>query len=404
MIKNINLFIPPKITNTISLVLVILAIAYIAMKSIFLDADTVDFQFIWLAGHMWLNDLNPYSEEFKNLGHQLFVGTNQPEFWFYPPNWWIVSELSALVPYNISGKLWRVFSALLILLGSALVIKNYYPNKSAIQPLRASIFIFYVCVMFGTAIALSLGQTSAIIYFGVACFISSYLNGNKALMVVAITIVMLKPHIGIIICAFLLTSPKWIPSIVWAAAISILISIPALRLAGLESFISQFLGQLHSHGLHPFNTPAATTGLRNLLSAFIGWETSVVSLTVVGFFSSFLLGLSSHHLQPKAGLEKDNKALSLCILLSLIVFFIPLHNYDLMIIAPIIILISRLHQRLQIAIAVMLLMFFRTNNLTELTGLFSDKEFSGNYLISITSLILLVTLVLVQSAEKRLKL
>lgn len=390
-------------SHYIPAILFIASIIYLALKSILLQEGTIDFQFIWLAGYMWNNDMNPYSAEFKALGHQLFVGGNEPEYWFYPPNWWIIAKASAVFEYETAGTIWRTFSTLLIIFGSVLTIKTYNTHFARISNLRASIFLFFISFMYGTPICLLLGQTSALIYFGIVCFITAYLNNNRKLMVISVFLLMLKPHIGILACAFLLSSTAWFSSLAWATAITILFSLPAISLSGIESFLHEYFSQIKHHEAHPFNTAYATTGLRNLFNSFFNIKTSVIAMTGIAFISSIILGWYTHRF--KYSLNKSSKkTVSLSLLITFIAFFVPLHQYDLLVIAPIIILSAGFNKSYQAGIFIIFLTIFRANNLVSLVDIsmvYNNTNFADNALVSIALFCLLALLMQYAISFKR---
>ena len=137
--------------------LAVVLLAYFGAK-ILGAGDTIDFKYIWLAGELWSEGVNPYTEVYVARGEEAFVGLNPPTFWVYPPNWWPIATGSAVLSYETAGLLWRILSVVCLFLGCFVITKSL-PNL----PFWVHIAFWGVAAtMSATAITLSLGQTSMV--------------------------------------------------------------------------------------------------------------------------------------------------------------------------------------------------------------------------------------------------
>ena len=221
----------------ISGLMVLVGLSYLLTKSVLLLAPTDDYQFIWLAGTMWNDGLDPYSEEYGRLGIALFEGVYPPKVWFYPPSWWPIATLTALTSFETGIVIWRGTSALCLIVGVHIVLRAYGRFVAPVSVLRAAAFFAFACIMSATPMALWIGQTSFLSFLGAALFISAYLGDRRVLMICALFLLMLKPQIGLPFCFFLLARRAWWPSLVAGAVVSVLASMPALAISGLGSFL-----------------------------------------------------------------------------------------------------------------------------------------------------------------------
>lgn len=353
-------------TVTLVAVLVLAGTAYLAWKTLFLPDFSIDYQFIWLAGAMWAEGQNPYADEYARLGRELFSGLNVPRVWFYPPSWWPIATLSAQTTYETGVVVWRIVGALSLVTGIAVITLACHRHLAPLSPLRMAAFFAFATLMSATPIALSLGQTSFLSFLGAALFIAAWLGDRRVLMVAALFLLMLKPQIGLPFAMFLLARRMWWPSLAAGAVLSLLAAAVPLSISGIGPFLDTYLAQLGYHETLPPNHPIEMTGLRNLFWELFGWRVPSLPLALVCAALAFALGFTR-------AAEPRQRALTLAALLVLLCLFVPLHTYDMMLIAPLVVLGATASTPAQIMGLAGLLVIFRANNLAALTGFYPPE-------------------------------
>ena len=376
-----------------SFVLLALALFYLLQKSVFSSDEPSDYQFIWLAGDMWRSGLNPYSDVYFSLGEERFVGLHPPKVWFYPPNWWPVAWASSATSFETGLLLWRGLSALCLGAGIFAVVHAFQRHVGRIGILRINSALIFACLMSATPIAMALGQTSFLSFLGLSLFLAAFLSDRKILMVAGISLLMLKPQIGLPFCFFLLANRRWISTLVIAAIVSIAAAFPAFLYVSPASFIENYVSQFSFHNEMLPNHPRAMTGVRNLGYDLFGVWISTLQLTLTASVFAFLLGLLS-------GLPGKTRAIELGFLLVLVVLIVPLHTYDMMLLVPLIVLVARMGWIYQGIVFLGLILVFRANNLAKVTGFFdhSTTHFEGSRITSI-GLLIIFTGLLIACAE-----
>jgi hypothetical protein len=364
------------------------AFIYFFYKCALDNSDTVDFKYLWLAGDLWRHGLNTYSPSFHESGQRIFQHSNRPVFFLYPPSWWPICRALAQLPYTTAGTVWRITSALLLLFSMAMLQLTIIKQSNSFSVIRNYIFIGYSLTMTATAIALSLGQTSLVVAFGVNCFVAAYVSGHRTLMGIALFSVLLKPSIGAFFFVFLVASPYWWPSLIVASMVSMLCALPAMVPFGIAETAIDFVKNLsHWAELRP-NLPAETTGLRALLGSFFGITITPTWLYLFGLALAGRLGFCKS--SCTSGLKQQSNMVRLCVLLPLSGLFVPLHTYDLTYQAPLILLSSAITGRLQIVIGAALLLVYRSNNLALAFGIANpNARYNPGSVIASLSLIVL---------------
>lgn len=368
-----------------SAIILLVGLGYLIRKSVLFSDPTVDYQFIWLAGEMWSMGLNPYSDTYFSLGQEWFASTvHPPKVWFYPPNWWPVARLVALTSFETGIVLWRGLSAICLVAGILVVAGFYRSHVAKPDATRVNITLAFVCLMSATPIALSLGQTTFLSFLGLSLFLAAYLAGNGFVMAVGLFLLMMKPQIGLPFCLFLLAGQRWFPTLAGAAVLSILAALPAFFYVGLGEFLGTYVDQFSYHNDMAPNHPREMTGLRNLGHDLFAARLSTLPLTLLASGIAFFLGI----VPSTSG---AHRAVKLCLLLSMIVLVVPLHTYDMIVLAPLILLVAPMRLAAQVVIFAGLFLIFRANNLAELTGYYDSQTvyFIGSRMTSTGLLIVL---------------
>lgn len=374
----------------------LMALAYLAAKAFFDTADTIDFKFIWLAGDLWNQGIDAYTDAFANTGQQMFVGTNRPEGLLYPPSWYPIASLTAHMPYDLAHKVWRVASAGFLICGSVICLRTVQHSLGRIGWLRGAGFLLFISASSATAVALSLGQTSPLIFLGVSLFLHAVLTRSTPWMTLALYLVMLKPNFGIVFAAFLVAQPFWWRAILAAIALSLIASLPALLPYGPLNVLGHYAGQLSHYDTLPSNLPPGATGVRNLMFQVFGITLSSALLALLGAAFAFAIGLRST-LSRHAKETPLALASVYSVVLATALFAVSLHTYDLFILGPLLISSLRMTRVSQtVVVAAMMLAIFRGTNVVAATGLYfrASGYFPDSFLASIAILVVFVTVLL----------
>lgn len=364
-----------------TLFLVLASLVYLAQKSVFSGDAIIDFQFIWLAGEMWAEGADPYTADYAVRGEAMFGGGigNVPVTWFYPPSWWPVSMAVAQWDFGTATVIWRGASALMLIIGAAIVVLSWRRHVGALTPLRIGLFAAFAALGSAAPIGLALGQTPFVSFLGLSIFIAAYLARSRASMVLALFLLMLKPQIGLPFCGLLIVSRFWWPSLIAGGLVSLAAAAPALGIAGIADFLSAYLAQVGVHATLDPNRPFEMTGLRNLGYAAFGLALSPLLLSLAG--AALAAGL---RLVCRAD-DAAGRARLLAAFLATVGLFVALHNYDMILMAPLVVLMAVHPWPLQALGALGLLLIFRANNLAAVTGIYDPDTIvgRGSLLISV---------------------
>lgn len=174
---------------------------------------------------------------------------------------------------------------------------------------------------------------------------------------------MLKPQIGLPFCCFLLPWRRyWLPLGV-AGLVSVALALPALRISGLGPFLSTYLEHLGAHALLEPNHPRESTGIRILVWNMSGVIVEPLALTGIAAALGLGLGLL-------AAVQGHSMKCYLALLVVISALFLPLHIYDLMMLAPIILLCAGPLTWMHGLMAAGFLLLLRAGNLAKITGLY----------------------------------
>ena len=361
-----------------------------------------DFRYIWLAGHVWLNGEDPYSASFRRTSAMLTWDGHAPEVWLYPPNWWPLSALLAFIDLGTANLLWNIGNVLLCLVASFLIVSSFRRAHTGLKcdnTVRDLLFalgaalplihLFGAAELEATATVIAVGQTSLLIYFGLALLLYGIGKDSRPLCVAGLVILFLKPQIGLAFAALFLVYSQWTRrTLAVALGLSLVLALPALishPLAPLE----MVRGIIREGDSVRPNVAQAMTGLRNVL-----WHT--FGLDVGGPVSSLFAALAAvaGALTIKRIYEHEDRrrVLWLCAILSAAATaaFAPLHFYDLPIIAclfPAVLVSSALFK---VAALVGAVLVVRGDTLGKATGLYDPNVaiFEGSFISTIGAILL----------------
>ena len=376
------------------------ALAYLAWKALFDRSDTVDFKYIWLAGHLWSQGIDAYGPDFRATGEALFVGLNPPQTLFYPPNLWPVATAVAALPYAEAIPVWRALNGAALVASVLIVAQAVRGVLGPGGPLRPALAVAFAGAGTGAAVALSLGQTSPLILFGLALFVSLWLRQDRWTMVLALAILAMKPNYGVALAAFLLFDRRWWPSLAGGAAATLACAAPVFWTHGIVTVITEYLANVGQFGDHWANRPYSSTGLRNLLDLAFGWDLSPLTMVAVGVALLGALGaLDRGRMAPDGAQDPAPLCLAVCV-----AFFVaPMHTYDAVLLAPVILLCRALPVLSQAVVGLALLAILREANLAQVLPAFGSgaENFPGTRIVSVATALAVLACALRGHAQRR---
>jgi hypothetical protein len=381
-----------------SIAIFMIAIFYLMPKIFNPPLGAVDFKYVWLAGRMWLEGHNPYGPGFYEQAQVVFEGGSTPQQWAYPPHFRPISQFAAIAPYETAAIFWRAFLALAVFGGTGLLIAAVRADGRF--PASVAILVLAVSLTFSaTAISISIGQSSSLVFFGYCLLIYGYLKNHKGAICLALIIIMLKPTYGVIPAFFLLAHSRYFKVIAIGALITLALSVWGLLGQGINETISGVSDAVGKYATQPVNLAPEMTGIRHVVFACGLGETSQFLYVLCGVIFAFGLGL----LVQFGYSSNFNRIRSMVVLGLLVLLFAPLHTYDgyfaLAVVVPALAL-SRLEA---IACMPLLLLVWRSNNLATVTGfkLPDTQIFTGSTIeaVAATATFLLFAIMLLARAN-----
>jgi hypothetical protein len=250
-------------------------------------------------------------------------------------------------------------------------------------------------LMQATAIALFIGQTSILVFFGFAAMIFGILKERPLSLVVGLTFLALKPQVGIV--AFLAVAAhhrdRW--TILPAAGICLLATTPIAFSGNYFATVEDFLLGLPSFSRFVGNTPPNMTGLINIsdfaLPNFEGLPLSLMCIVAAIIFAIIIFHNLSSKKEAEIGYTQQLLA-GLMLFVSSTLFLLPLHSYDLVALSILLMMILAIPVAGRYLIAFGLLICFRPRNLLHAFGIANPKDlaFPESHLVSAGLLLLFV--------------
>ena len=347
-------------------------VLYISSKV--LQADNgLDFTVIWLAGKLWLAGQNPYGGEFWTQYQTIFPGPYM--LWFYPPHWFPISTVFGLLSFHTAIIVWKMTNLALLVAATHLTTcafadkHNYWP-----------VFLLglgYACLTQATAATLDIGQTSILVYFGLAAMVFGLLKNRPAFLILGLIVLTLKPNFGLVAFAATASLSRYRWTIIPAGLVCALGAVPILISGHIVEQIGGFLSNLANYsGSVSANGPGNLTGIIHLLMLH-----NSIALTIVcaGLMAALFY-------------SKPLNAQTVVLFVASIFFFLPLHGYDA--VAIVIVLMWLVANPAAVGgwlIASGLLICLRPGNLASVTGIISSSsnDFPGSLMLSLGFLAIL---------------
>jgi hypothetical protein len=237
-----------------------------------------------------------------------------------------VARAIAALDYAAAQPVWRTLSVAIYVLGTALALAVAGRQNGGIRPLRAGAAIAYAAGGTATAIAVSLGQSSPLLFLGVCLFVAAWSARHRGLMAAALVALALKPTLGLALAALLLPAPYWRRSLLAAGAVTLAMAAPVFLAHGFGATLQAWLGIVGGFDGLATNTPAETTGIRNLVAAGTGVVLSSTVNLALGCVAIGLVGVVAvRRGQANPELHRASAELALAVA----ALAVTLHTYDL---------------------------------------------------------------------------
>ncbi|MEM9763113.1 MAG: hypothetical protein AAF968_11455 [Pseudomonadota bacterium] len=352
------------------LVLLAAALVYI-MPKVVSQAIAIDFRFIWLAGSLWIDGLDPYSAVYADEAAQRLRPGNMPEFLLYPPGWWGIAVVFAGFDEATASLLWRISSVLAAVLGAGTLLwavwRAIAPHGGARHALLA-LGAIALALTFGSVAAannVTIAQTSMLMLLGGGLAGAGVISASRGLLVMGLLILSLKPSIGfaLVPCILLLRTP--LLSTVALGGLVLLISAPPLLTFGPVETVRGFVESASRYGALDINAGPALTGLRHL-----GWRltgeapSATLLLALSGLFSAGGMLMARNLVR-----DVEGRALAFAFAISCLLCAAPLHSYDFVFLLPLMLLVPLLRPLDAMAIFGAALFTMRSSNIAPLLGL-----------------------------------
>lgn len=372
-------------------VVAILSITYLVPKIFAIHDESFgngfDFRYIWLAGKIWASGQDPYGPLFAQEYHENFHLTLDT-FWVYPPYWYPIALPFGLLSFQIAATIWKA-SNFLLLVGATHLIATTLADVT--RRGYWSIFlsgIVFVCCMQATAATLYIGQTSILTYFGLGAIAFGVSKERVLLIIIGLVFLALKPQIGVVAFSAIAAVRRFRWTLFPAAAVCLLATAPIAMSGDYIASISGFLSNLARYSEFSGNTPPNMTGLINISnyafanSALSDFKFIFIFLAIVVAFIAFY-NLPPHRSAPD--IDNTRYVISqLALLVASLFFFLPLHSYDLVGLAMLLMIIVATSLPGWLPMTIGILICFRPRNFIDALGIShsNDLVFPESYLIS----------------------
>ena len=391
--------------KTVAILIGFLGISYLISKIVSHRGTDLDFQYLWLAGRLWADGITPYSVEYQEAGQSLFARFNgQPLY--YPPNWWIVTRLFALFEHEVALELWRVFNGTIIIFSSYMLYGAFRECDEQLEPYFVLFYTGLLSVMQITIIIIFVGQTSLLLYLGIVLIICGTLTSKNWLLITGFCIILLKPQVGVPLFFAFIMFKKYHSPAIWAGLITFVLSLPPLILNGPINTLKLYLNGLSVHSTYLVNSPAHSTGLKNIMVTVFNISVPSLIISVVSIFVMILTILYFKKAIPQKELNFEDKLVFLMLSIIAIAFVAPLHEYDLVFIAPIMLLSVKLPLIHKVVIFSCMIITARIGNIANIFGFTLDEDvrtFNSVIYTIVLSMIFVTILTALNSRKKKNK-
>jgi hypothetical protein len=365
------------------------AIAVLAVSTVYIGSkiflppqNAIDFKYFWLAGDLWRDGIIPYAPIFLERGQEVFAGGSVPQQWAYPPHFRPFAEVMAQGPFEVSAYIWRAFNVAFVAGGVLLVVAGMRETLR-LEGYVIALAIAVAFTMSGTAISVAIGQSATLIFVAYCAFVFGYLTDRRAIMILALVVLMIKPTYGIIPAFFLLAHWRYFSTLFIAGSVTVALSVWGLWGADLPAVVKYVAAALEKYATAPVNGAADMTGIRHLIYLTPVGETSQFIYALLGACLAFALGW----FVDRGGIVGLNRMRGVSFLCLVMLVFAPMHTYDSYTALALVLPALALSRVEMISSLGLLLVFWRSNNVAEISGLRLPETlyFTGSTLESLAS-------------------
>jgi len=229
----------------------------------------LDFQYFWMAGKSWIEGKSAYLPEYLAEGSLYSPVFSSP--FFYPPAILPLLAPLGLIPMDTAAP-WVFALNLGLLVFTARMIAKIATNQHpTIDPITVyiSFIVIFSIFMRPTVEVIAYGQITMVLTLALALFIYAVQNSNNKLAACSLTILLLKPHIGLGILIYSLCKKNLRHTAYYAILLTGILSIIGLSADQPIASILGYIQNVTAYSAQPENTIRETGGLGLLLS-FIG--------------------------------------------------------------------------------------------------------------------------------------
>ncbi|OJY62980.1 MAG: hypothetical protein BGP16_10335 [Sphingobium sp. 66-54] len=308
-------------------------IAFVLLRSLVEPRAEVDFRFFWLAGKLWAGGLDPYGDSFREIGAAILPPGNVVLYWFYPPQWWSVSRVMALLELEQAVTVWRLLNGAMILLGTALLVASVEKEPRR-RWIATALWGGIALLIEPTANLLAFGQSAGFVFLALTLLTAGVLRREPWLVGLAVFLATFKPQVGVLVLFWALLVPHFRVAALAGLASAGLFTLPHVLRFGAFTTIHEYLANAARWGDLPSNTALTSSGPLNLL-ARIGVEGIALSWQVPVAIAAIAVAARL------IGEQSARPIMPLALMMAAIAAFIPLHIYDLTILLiPLILLVA----------------------------------------------------------------
>ncbi len=398
---------PRSVILCLSFLLCGLATAYLLFKIVQIaDTPGFDFRYIWLAGDMWFDGINPYDSAYEATGAAKINTGHIPIMWVYPPTWWAFATPFGALGLHAANVAWNICGIILVVAICGLAVRSFsaaFPARSqAMEECLGGLFFlpvfsvlfFLMAILEATAILFSVGQTTLIIGFGIALMLWGRVNKSLFPEAVGLMLVMLKPQIGApFAILLLLLDPRSRKVVAIAFVLSVLLMVPSLVVA--PGSILGFLSNLGAYdGFTAANLPQSMTGIRLVVWELAGIDVGNPMASVITLAIVLLLCIGPARIVRAT--NDDVRAWQIFGLTSAVIVAVaPLHIYDFVLIAVPLALLFRGGWASSVLAVCGSLLIWRSENLAGIWAFHAPEVeiFPGSRLATIGALLFLLAVV-----------
>jgi Glycosyltransferase family 87 len=187
-----------------------------------------DFRAPWIAGRLWASGQNPYGEAFTSEYLAAFGAIGPADFFNYPSYWFPIAVPLSFLPFRTAYILWQLLNFVLLLAATALTSHILTKKKPIHFWTTFLVGLSFATLMQSTVWAFLAGQTSILLYFGLAAIFYGLYEKNQQVLMSGLIAVALKPNIGAVLYLLIATMPEWRKTLAVAICVLVLAAMPAV--------------------------------------------------------------------------------------------------------------------------------------------------------------------------------